>query len=119
MYSTSRASCLEGSEQLGLAARRPQPSYPLVLEINAGGVVRLLTFWGLDKSEVHYKQTGVGVSCTRRAVILDCLAHAQRSQSPSRLAEGSGRDLLYPRDAVEAQAVLQGHRRAIDKMAGG
>jgi hypothetical protein len=44
MYSTSHASCSEGSEQLGLAARRPQPSCLLVLEINASGVVRLLTF---------------------------------------------------------------------------
>jgi hypothetical protein len=49
MYLTSHGNCSEGSEQWGLAARRPQPSCPLVLDLNAGGVVMLLTFWKVGK----------------------------------------------------------------------
>jgi hypothetical protein len=55
------------------------------------------------------------VSCTRKSGILDCLSDCEQSSCPSRSVQFKGRDLLYTRDAVEAQAVPRGLRPAIDK----
>jgi hypothetical protein len=77
MYSTSHGNCSEGSEQWGLAARRPQPSCPLVLDLNAGGVVMLLTFWKVGKWR-GLLQRSVGVSYTRRSVVQNVLHASNR-----------------------------------------
>lgn len=74
----------------------------------------LLTSWIFDNDEIGRKRVSVCLALDR-TVITHYLANAQQSPSPSKSAEGVGRDLLYPRDAVEAQAVLQDRRRAIDK----
>lgn len=103
---------------MGLAARRPQPSCPLVLEINAGGVVRLLTFWRLDDSEVYYKRASV------------CLALGYRWYWTVSHTPNNPRDLVgWQSAAIEFSCILETrwqHRQfsktvseQLTKMAGG